>query len=481
MDETTTSHVSLRLPHHLMIRLNSHLFSGNDNEEHGAVIGAYTLKTNRGIRLLGRQLFLAKDGVDYILNEKGYWTLTPSFVRKCALECADKKLAYLAVHNHPGEKSVKFSEIDRASHHYGYPALLDILDGPPVGGLVFTRKAAAGDIWLSKEIQVELDHILIVSTAQVILHPSPPSSPSSNSKYNRQVRIFGDRGQDILSKQKVGIVGVGGAGSLINEYLARLGVGHLVVIDNDRLESTNFPRIVGSRQTDLWPRGLKVWLYRLLLKGRSERMLKVEIAKRVALEANPNIRFEAINGDVYDDTCMRHLTDCDAIFLSADTMKARHAVNTICHQYLIPVWQVGAKIQSNEDGKIIDIFSVVRRLIPRESCLKCNDLIFPDQLALETSSQAVRDAHSYVEEIVNPSVITLNAVSASHAVNEYLFAATCPEQYKKSPTDDNLIPEPRVKWVKYSPTTPHPTIMNYSQLQSCRYCGGRGRGWTSAN
>lgn len=477
MDKTTIKPISLRLPHHLMSQLNSHLFSGNDNNEHGAVIGARTLKTNRGIRLLGHRLFLAKDGVDYILNERGYWTLAPSFVRKCALECAEEKLAYLAIHNHPGERSVRFSEIDKASHRYGYPALLDILNGPPVGGLVFARGAAAGDIWLSKDIQVELDHTLIVGTAQVILHPSPPSPPNSKSKYDRQVRIFGDRGQDILSNQKVGIVGAGGAGSLINEYLARLGVGHLVVVDNDRLEVTNFPRIVGSRQTDLWPRGFRVWLSRLLLKGNSEGVLKVEIAKRVALEANPNIRFEAINGDIYDDTNMKHLTDCDAIFLAADTMKARYTVNTICHQYLIPVWQVGAKVQSDEDGKIVDVFSVVRRLIPRESCLKCNDLIFSDQLALETSSQAVRDAHSYVEEIVNPSVITLNAVSASHAVNEYLFAATGLEQYNKPSMGDDLIPESRVKWVKYSPITPHPTIMNYSQLQNCQYCGGQG--WRS--
>ncbi|HZL66989.1 MAG TPA: ThiF family adenylyltransferase [Candidatus Limnocylindrales bacterium] len=40
-----------------------------------------------------------------------------------------------------------------------------------------------------------------------------------------------DRGQAVLRGQKVGIIDAGRAGSLVIEYLARLGVGTLVVID----------------------------------------------------------------------------------------------------------------------------------------------------------------------------------------------------------------------------------------------------------
>ncbi|MCZ7579106.1 MAG: hypothetical protein M5U18_19515 [Dehalococcoidia bacterium] len=39
------------------------------------------------------------------------------------------------------------------------------------------------------------------------------------------MRLFGDAGQALLSQLKVGVVGAGGAGSLVNEYLSRLGVG----------------------------------------------------------------------------------------------------------------------------------------------------------------------------------------------------------------------------------------------------------------
>ena len=200
--------------------------------------------------MLGRRLFLAKDGLDYIPSNHGYRMLTADFVRECALACADEGLAYLAIHNHRGTNQVAFSNTDMASHQRGYPALLDILDGPPAGGLVFAQQAIAGDLWASTEQQVELDHTIIVGRVQTIRYPEPPKSISTDPKYDRQVRLFGDRGQVALGAQKVAIVGAGGAGSLINEYLARLGVGHLIVVDDDRLDpdGTNNPRVVGARQ-----------------------------------------------------------------------------------------------------------------------------------------------------------------------------------------------------------------------------------------
>ena len=41
-----------------------------------------------------------------------------------------------------------FSTVDMDSHERGYPALLDIGKGVPVGALVFGRRAVAADIWM---------------------------------------------------------------------------------------------------------------------------------------------------------------------------------------------------------------------------------------------------------------------------------------------------------------------------------------------
>ena len=114
---------------------------------------------------------------------------------------------------------------------------------------------------------------------------------------------------------------------------------------------------------------------------------KVTIAERVAREANPSIRYEAVVGDVTETTVAEHLVDCDAIFLAADSMQARLVVNAICHQYLIPTWQVGAKVVNDPSGAIQDAFSVIRRLIPGESCLWCNELVNSTRLAEEATAK----------------------------------------------------------------------------------------------
>ncbi len=142
--ESVKSPVSLTIDGDLYRRLSDHLFPG-DHDEHGAVISAGITTSLHGTRLLARDLFIARDGIDYVPGTRGYRALTPAFVASCISYCADEDLCYLAVHCHGGTDSVQFSGDDMASHERGYPALLDISNGGPVGALVFTTGAIAGD------------------------------------------------------------------------------------------------------------------------------------------------------------------------------------------------------------------------------------------------------------------------------------------------------------------------------------------------
>lgn len=413
-------HLSPRLADELM----EHLFPG-DQDEHGAVLGVSVVETGRGIRLLGRRLYLAQDGVDYVSGTRGYRMLTAAFVRDRVLDCQREGLGYLAIHCHGGTNRVGFSSDDLASHERGYPALLGILEDKPVGALVFARDAVAGDIWLPDGRRVELDHARLIESPIRTLRAAPSSTVLADPTYDRQSRLFGDHGQAILASQKVGVIGAGGAGSLVVEYLARLGVGHLVVVDPERIDATNLPRIVGSRRRDTLPwltNGTRPeWLRQL---GHRMSTAKVAIAKRVAKQANPKIEFEAIYDDVTRDAVAERLIDCDYLVLAADSAQARLVVNAIVHQYLIPGVQVGVKIQLDDNGVVRDIFSVVRPLQPGTMCLWCNPpLISPARLQEEALTPLQRRQQRYVEddEVAAPSVITLNALAASQAVNDYML------------------------------------------------------------
>jgi molybdopterin/thiamine biosynthesis adenylyltransferase len=250
----------------------------------------------------------------------------------------------------------------------------------------------------------------------------------ANPMYDRQARLFGDAGQAILSGAKVGIIGLGGVGSLLAEYLAHLGVGRFVLIDPDRIAPHNRPRVVGATRWDtlflLHDPRLPAWMHRSALRWSTP---KVCIAARVIRRANRRAAIQSVHGDVLDPPNASALLDCDYIFLAADTMRARLLFNQMVHQYLIPGVQVGSKISTDPDtGEVTDVFSVVRPVTPESGCLWCNQVINRARLQEECQAEEQRRAQRYIDEpeVVAPSVITLNAIGAAHAANDFLFYMT---------------------------------------------------------
>jgi hypothetical protein len=418
---------TLTMTAELFEQLTAHLFPG-DHDEHGAVVVAGVAHTPRGLRLLARDLFLAQDGIDFVPGRRGYRMLRGEFILDKILLCRDQTLCYLAVHNHGGVNEVAFSGDDLASHERGYPSLLDVSRGSPVGALVMAKNAVAGDIWLSPTQRVPVRETRIVGSGLRRLYPSPPQLGTADRAYDRQSLLYGRAGQHLLQATTVGVIGAGGAGSLLIEYLARLGVGRIVTTDPDRLELTNVPRVVGSRRVDAVPwmtdDRRPRWMRRV---GARLATAKVRIARRVAKQANKRLTFDGIRGDVADDAVARRFLECDYLFLAADSMQARLVFNALVHQYLIPGVQVGAKVRVDRPtGNVLDVYSVVRPVMPGRGCLWCNGLITPARLALEAASLEERDAQQYVEDaaVIAPSVITLNAVAAAHAADDFMVWLT---------------------------------------------------------
>jgi hypothetical protein len=412
----------------LFRQLHAHLFPG-DGDEHGAVIATGIAESNRGTRLLAREVFLAKDQVDYVPGTRGYRELTARFVAEKSGYCADQDLCYLAVHCHGGTDSVTFSGDDIASHERGYPALLDITKGGPIGALVFANNAVAGDIWTPKG-RIQLDYMTVIGPRIRTLYPAPPARLAfADPIYTRHARLFGDIGQEILAQLKVGIIGLGGGGSLMNEWLARLGVGHIIAVDFDRVEASNLPRIVGA---SWWDAGLPFANSRWKLLdwlGRRLARHKVQVAKRVARQANPRVRFEPMAGNVLDEPTARLLTDVDFLILASDSVQSRLVFNAIVHQYLIPGVQIGAKVPVDKKTKEVgDIFVATRPVLPApgHGCLHCHQLIPPSHLTDEALTEGERRAQRYVddEEVAEPSVITLNVLSAGQAANDLMMMFT---------------------------------------------------------
>lgn len=410
----------LTIPESMYRELTEHLFPGDD-DEHGAIILAGISQSDRGLRLVARELHLAIDGKDYVPGRYGYRMLKAEFIQSRILRARDMKLAYLAIHNHGGTHSVGFSSDDFASHERGYPALLDISRGMPVGALVFSKHAVAGDLWFVGLKRAELGHAAVVGSRRTVLYPAPPRIVARRAEYDRQSRLFGDAGQEILGRARVGIIGLGGAGSILTELLGRLGVGEFVLADPDKAEVTNLPRLIAAFRSDASPpEWFPAWLRELF------RQNKVDMAARNIRRANPNARIMAIADDFLNADVAAKFTDCDYLFLAADTMGARLLFNAIVHQYGIPGVQVGAKIPVGKSGEVGEVFCVARTSTPGHGCLWCNGLINTARLQDEAVPSSAKRGYAYVDdaEVVAPSVVTMNAVACAHAADDFLFHIT---------------------------------------------------------
>src|SRR5260370_9714190 len=158
--------------------------------------------------------------------------------------------------------------------------------------------------------------------------------------------------------------------------------------------------------------------------GRRLVVPKVYVAKRFARKANRAVRFDALYGNISDAAVARQLTDTDFLFLATDTMQSRLVFNARVHQYLMPGMQMGAKVQAEGGaGAVHGAFAVTRLVLPDGGCLLCNGAISSAQLQREALSESERQRQQYIagEDIPEPSVITLNALGAGQAMNDFLF------------------------------------------------------------
>lgn len=424
---TGRSGVELRTRESDWSELMAHLFPG-DGDEHGAALLCGSVKTTSGVRLLVREVVLAVDGHDYVPGSRGYRHLSGEFVTNQIRRAKDEGLTYLAVHNHGGANSVDFSATDLESHERGYPTLVG-LTGRPVGALVCAQGAVAGDIWFPSGHRAPLDRVDVVGSRRVILTPTkPPRSTRASIRFHRQSLLFGAEGQAILASTRVVVVGAGGVGMLLVQYLARLGVGHILVVDPERVESSNLPRLPETTRLDamefLDRESVPRWLRRV---GRRLAAPKVRVARRIARRADANVTLAPVIGDIADDHVAALTKDADYLFLAADTMLARDVVNQLAYQYLIPTLQVGSKVVIDPaSGTATDAFAVVRHVGFEPGCLRCAGLIDPARLseeALGDPTQVRRQRYIDDPEIEAPSVITLNALGSGFAANDFMMAA----------------------------------------------------------
>ena len=136
-------------------------------------------------------------------------------------------------------------------------------------------------------------------------------------RYLRNIGTIGLDGQIKLLQSTVAVVGVGGLGGTIIELLARQGVGHLIIIDNDCFTEQNLNRQIMSRESNMGE-------YKTIVA-----------AKRVG-EINSTIEVTTFLERLTRENAQKLLSGAQVVADGLDNLPSRLSVEHACRCLAIP-------------------------------------------------------------------------------------------------------------------------------------------------
>ena len=145
-------------------------------------------------------------------------------------------------------------------------------------------------------------------------------SPDELARYARHIvlRHVGGPGQQKLKNAHVLVIGAGGLGAPVLQYLAGAGVGRLTIVDDDTVSLSNLQRQVIHGTADI---------------GRP----KVESAAEAIARLNPHVAVETvqIRGDAAN--LARHIAAATVVADCTDNFAGRFAISDACFREKVPL------------------------------------------------------------------------------------------------------------------------------------------------
>jgi len=150
--------------------------------------------------------------------------------------------------------------------------------------------------------------------------------------------------KDKVKNARVLVAGAGALGNEVVKNLALFGVGHIYVVDFDRIELSNLTRSVLFREDDVY-----------------NHAYKAEVVAKRAMEINPQIKVTPIVGNLFSEVGFGIYRMVDVVIGCLDSRIARYQLNRLCMR-AGKTWI---------DGSIENLTGALRVFTPGISCYEC--------------------------------------------------------------------------------------------------------------
>lgn len=394
--------------------LKSFLFPG-DGKEAAAILLCGRRDGPRKHRLLVREIH----GIPYeVCKQRTPERITwpPDYIAPILELATAENLSVIKIHSHPGGYD-KFSDIDDAGDRRLLPMIQGWVERPILHGsaIMLPDGTIFGRILRAGEDKFEdLAHVNVAGEdidfwySRVSLSESTPDFLASHEQ------IFDEGTIERLGRLSIAVVGASGTGSPVVEQLTRLGVGEIVLVDDDQIEQRNVNRIINST-----------------IQDAENEEYKVDVLARAIQDVGLDTRVVVCRENLWNSTAIREVAGCDVVFGCMDSIDGRYLLNMLATYYLLPYIDIGVRLLPDERAGqrgIREICGTVNYLQPGRSSLMSRELFTIEQVAQAGLERNDPDAHmqqvadGYIAGLENqrPAVISVNMFAASLAVNELL-------------------------------------------------------------
>ena len=176
-------------------------------------------------------------------------------------------------------------------------------------------------------------------------------------RYSRHILLddIGIEGQERLMASHALVIGAGGLGSPVALYLGSAGVGHITLVDDDDVDTTNLQRQIA---------------HTLARVGTP----KVDSAAQAIAAINPDVRVTALRQRVDRAALDALVARADVVLDCCDNFATRQAINRACVHHKKPL-VAGAAIQFDGQVSVYDMRSASS---PCYACVFAPDLAFEE-------------------------------------------------------------------------------------------------------
>lgn len=397
--------MKVRITERMWNELCEELLKNAELETAGILLGE-SVDTHTGPIVTIRHTDVVPDDA-YLIRKGDQLSIDPVALNRITKPARDNGWSIFTIHTHPMAIDAWFSRADDIGDSRLMPSFHYQVPGVPHGSVVITSSGNVAARVFDENAKSQDACIQIVG--KVVTHKGIVSK-ESEPWFARQKLALGEEGQAKLRSLRVGIIGLGGIGSLISMQLAHLGVGELVLVDGDIVEVSNLSRIVGSCQNDV---------------GQS---YKVDVAARyidhLGLLSNVECYPEYLR--------KKHeslIASCDVVLSCVDTHSARAILNRLSYKCYVPVIDLGTVFRVDEMGEMISDAGRVVTIGPGRPCLGCwghidSNAIRIEALSPEDLEKEINDGYIQGANVAQPSVMGFNTYISGAGVTEFLRLAT---------------------------------------------------------